>query len=306
MSTRAGRLCRSLFFLWPFLAVSAVSAFQPRQIKIIEVRDANLFFTEDSQLISLANVHSPSLQDSDSLKKALADKFIKFSREQLLSWPMQFIPSPGRDCGADSVISGHLYKEFPLSRQYINALYLERGMGFYLPCDTLHRGILFAATQKGIEKRLGVWQQQKEGPVNLLRRFRGSVWLYPVFSPNDKYIPVFGFNYRWSDLIKLYKKDLFYTNLTAETGTLVFFYFPYIKAGWEAGYGNLYLRLNYGAVLPLPGQESGISSRSLPGLDIGFRFQMGKAWMELEYNLNRTEVTSLNIVTLSFILPANR
>ncbi len=309
MSFRTHQPVRFLFYLLPLVSFSVPQAFQmlpDREIRITDVRDANLFFTEDSQYIALANIHAPSIQDKDSLKKARAREIIKFAEGQLRAWPMRFVPSPRADCRRDSVTVGHLYKIYPLSQLYINALFLEKGLGFYLPCDTLHKGILFAAAQKAIEDRRGVWKEQQAVPVNPLRRIRGTVWLYPVFAPNDKYIPVFGFNYRWSDLIRLYRKKLFYTNLTAEAGTFAFFYFPYLQAGLETGYGNLYLRLNYGSTLPLSLREDNGSPLTFYGLDVGFRFHVGKSWMELEYNLNRTESFQLNLLTLSFIIPERK
>ncbi len=292
------------FLLISFSVSPAFQLLPDREIKIMEVRDANLFFTEDSQYISLANIHTPSIEDKDSLKRARAREIIKFARKQLPAWPMRFAPSPQANCGRDSVTAGHLYKIYPLSQLYINALFLEKGLGFYLPCDTLHKGILFAAAQKAIENRRGVWKEVQESPANLMRRIRGTVWLYPVFNPDNKYIPVFGFNYRWSDLIRLYRKKSFYTNLTAEAGTFVFFYFPYLQAGLETGYGNLYLRLNYGSTFPLALREERGSTLTFYGLDVGFRFHVGKSWLELEYNMNHTKDFQLDLFTLSFIIPA--
>ena len=113
-------LCVTFFFF--------KSALCSEPIKIKHIRDAKLFETGDGRLISLSNVETFSIFDTDSLKKRMAKNVLRYAQQSLLnrSLILEF------QYQADSIINVHLFEKVGLSRRSINQHYLKRGFGYYI------------------------------------------------------------------------------------------------------------------------------------------------------------------------------
>lgn len=113
------------FALVIFLEGSARSS---EPIKITEIRDANLFQTEDGRLISLSNVESFSIFDSDSLKKQFAEEVVSYGQQWLVNDTLHL----EYQYRADSVQFVHLFEKIGRTRRSINQLYLKKGFGYFV------------------------------------------------------------------------------------------------------------------------------------------------------------------------------
>ena len=244
-------LTKILFFIILFLFFPILNA---QDIHIIKIVDANLFMTEDNSLIKMVNLNAPSINDADSARKELAKNIMEYGRINLLKHGCRFMPSPKRKCSDDNVVAGHLYKKYPLSEINMNAEYLKKGYAIYIPCDTLFLSQYSESSEKSIEKRMGVWKPitHDEKP-DYFNRMRLTNWLLQMEYDIEFYFPIFGLNYRWSDLFSMYNNESFSTNLSLETGTLIYFMLPYANLGPEFRYKRIYLRGNYNALLPILG-----------------------------------------------------
>ena len=99
-----------------------------QKMKIIEILDSNLFKLENEQIIKLANVASPSINDPDSLLNYLARHIKLYAVKKFLNQDFIIEPSPKskRDV---KIISAHLIQKFPFQNKNINENYLKKGFG---------------------------------------------------------------------------------------------------------------------------------------------------------------------------------
>ena len=88
-----------------------------QQSKIVEIRDANLFVTENSKLIWMADIIVPSLNDTDSLRNVVAQKAIRNVKKYILNQYFIIEESEYR-VESDSAINVYLINKFPLERFY--------------------------------------------------------------------------------------------------------------------------------------------------------------------------------------------
>ncbi|KAA3610477.1 MAG: hypothetical protein D8M58_05300 [Calditrichaeota bacterium] len=270
------------FFLW----IGFTNLFaQEREVKIIEVLDANLFLTEDSLQIKMVNLNVPSINDLDSARSELAANIIKFARIQLEKRTSGFIPSYKNSCSDNSIQCGHLFRKYPLGDRNINTTYLENGYAVYLPCDTLFMDEYREASERAIKNKKGTWALTRIArKPNYFNRFRATNWQHSSFYENsrDSFFPIIGFNYRWSELYNLAEFNSSKINISAEAGTFLYFMLPYANIGSEIRFKRFYIRGHYDVLLPffyfVPSDR--FESFDFYGLDVGVMIPMFKrvAW----------------------------
>lgn len=287
-------------YLFGFLILSAVHA---QEIKVIEIIDANLFRTSDSSLISMVNLEVPSLHDRDSNRIELAKKAVKLAKLHLLKQKLRFEETYKKKCFEGPGKAGHLFRVYPLSDKSINEFYLEKGYAIYSPCDTLYMDMYRAANLKSINNRLGIWKVSKsvEKP-DMLNRFRLSFLVLVEYYESSLFPPLFGINYRWSDILTFVDQNGLNLNASVETGTLVYFALPYGNVGLEARFHNTYLRGHYDALLPIFFflDAKDFDSVYFWGIDIGFIVPFGRNGIELEYNIKTRDGFYFNYFSISF------
>jgi hypothetical protein len=274
-----------------------------QDVKITEILDANLFRTEDSLLIRMVNLNVPSITDEDSSRRALAHKIIEYADLHLHKRSARFIISPKKSCQENSVQSGHLFRKYPLSYSNMNEKYLEAGYAVYLACDTLFMDDYRMASEKAIKKKAGVWSPVRvEKKADYLNRLRVSFWYYHLAYDVERYVPLFGVNYRWSDLYSLVDNKPFNINLSAETGTYIFIFIPYANLGGEIRYKNFYLRGHYDILFPVLGSlDDEVDSIGFFGFDAGLLIPFGKrSGLEIEYNFKVLNEDTIPLLSLSF------
>ena len=112
-----------------FLLLFCTSVRANERIVISEVRDTNLFLTEQGQRISLANVQTISIADPDSFRQQFAFEALKKVEKRLLnhSYVMEIKQHQ------DSLSLVHLWQPLPLGRQSINKEFLSKGWGSFVP-----------------------------------------------------------------------------------------------------------------------------------------------------------------------------
>jgi hypothetical protein len=285
-----------------FILLSVVNA---REIRVIEVVDANLFRTSDSTLISMVNLEVPSLNDPDSNRIEIAKNAVKIAKLNLLKQKLRFEETYKNKCAEESVKKGHLFRVYPFSDKSINELFLEKGYAIYVPCDTLYMDIYRIAATKSMNNRNGLWKPYKEKKKSdLYNRFRVSALIIDEYFNKDRDFlpPLFGFNYRWSDLIGIVQDSSFNINLSAETGTLLYFFLPYVNIGSEVRYRYFYGRIHYDALLPLFFflDNNKLESISYWGFDLGFIIPVNEKGIEVEFNSKRREGLNFNYISISF------
>lgn len=289
----------------PVLFLLLVQLVNAQNIRIQEIIDANLFLTEDSMLVSMANLNVPSIHDADTVRKDLAKKIMDYARLHLRGYSCRFIPS-AQKCRVNAGQSGHLFRKYPLSDLNMNAQYLEKGYAVYLPCDTLFMQEYSSSSQKAIENRLGLWEPLKSAvPPDYFNRMRLTNWLLMFQFELDNYFPIFGMNYRWSDIFSFYRTEnkAFSVNLSGEAGTMLFFMLPYGNIGPEIRFKRLYIRGSYNMLLPIIWvfEAEELHAYDFWGLDVGFQIPIGSsAGIEIEYNVKRINKHSLRIFSISF------
>lgn len=290
----------SILFLILFLLANPA---QTQTFEIIEILDSNLFKTEDSMLISMVNLETPSLSDDDSSRQALAELAVKYARINLLNHKCRFEAAAKSSCSETDIQKGHLYRSYPLSEDLINLRYIENGYALYVPCDTMFMAEYGKAAIDAIDSKRGIFKPNY--PVqkpDYFNRLRTSWWLFYLETDDPPKFPIVGFNYRWSDLISIYNSEIIAFNISAEVGTFVYFFLPYANIGTEIRDNRFYLRGNYNAVLPfIIFYPDNIDSLDFWGLDIGFMIPIGKrSGIELEYNLRGHELGLLNLISVNF------
>jgi len=276
-----------------------------QEIRVIEVLDANLFKTSDSTLISMVNLEVPSLNDSDSSRIEIAKSAVKLAKLNLLKQKLRFEETYKNNCLEETAKKGHLFRVYPLSDKSINELYLEKGYAVYVPCDTLYMDMYRIAGTQSMNARRGIWKPYKEKrKPDWFNRFRFSVIIINEYFDDDEYNtpPLFGLNYRWSDLIGIVQNESFNFNLSAETGTLIYFFLPYINIGSEFRYRYFYGRIHYDVLLPffLFFENDNLDTIDYWGFDLGFMIPLNGKGIEVEFNSKRREGFYFNYVTVSF------
>ncbi|MCB0283140.1 MAG: hypothetical protein KDF60_11220 [Calditrichaeota bacterium] len=290
---------------FPILIVFLIHYVQAQDIRIEEIMDANLFLTEDSMLISMANLNVPSIYDADSVRKDLAKKIMEYACLHLRHYSCRFIPS-AQKCNVNTGQSGHLFRKYPLSDLNMNAQYLEKGYAVYLPCDTLFMQEYSSSSQNAIENRLGIWKPLRSAiPPNYFNRFRLTNWLLMFQFDLENYFPIFGMNYRWSDIFSFYRTEnkSFSVNMSGEAGTLLYFMLPYANLGPEIRFKNFYIRGSYNALLPIIWvfEAEELHVYDFWALDVGFRIPIGSSvGLELEYNAKKIDKNTFRIFSISF------
>ena len=277
-----------------------------QDIRVVEIIDANLFLTSDSVLISMVDLEVPSLMDEDSSRSILAEKAVKLARLQLLRSNLRFEETYKNSCTDDLVKKGHLFRKYDLSDASINKLYLEKGYAVYVPCDTLYMDEYRRASLRSMDKRLGIWKSTvyKTGPEDRFNRFRFSLLLLEQQFERESFLPpLFGLNYRWSDLITIVDNKPFDLNVSAETGTLVYFVLPYVNLGMETRYSYFYGRVHYDIIWPVLFlfDDYDIDSNDYWGFDIGFIIPLkDRRGIEIEFNSKRKDDNYFNFISISF------
>jgi len=292
-----------IFIILSFTSITNLLA-QDKDVKIIEILDANLFKTEDSVLIRMSNLKVPSLSDPDSARRDLAKKIIKYADLHLLDRTSRFIVSPKKSCSEKSIQSGHLFRKYPLSETNINEAFLEKGYAVYLPCDTLFMDDYSQASEKAITKKKGFWSPIREiKKPDYFNRLRGTIWHYQPALENDNYFPIFGFNYRWSNLYPLVEYNSTNLNLSAEAGTFILFFLPYVNLGSEFRYKKFYVRGHYDVLLPIfIGADGRSNAFDFYGFDAGFIISIGKrSGIEIEVNLKNVNKDTYTLMSISFV-----
>jgi len=282
-----------------FLTLTILSA---QEISIAEIIDANLFRTEDSTLISMVDLEVPSIKDEDSSRIYIAEKAIKLAKINLLQKNIRFEATYKNSCNGNDIRQGHLFRIYPLSEQSINRLYLEKGYAVYVPCDTSYMNIYREAGISSMKSNRGVWGQYMQSNPDMFNRFRFSFLLVEEYIKRNAFPPLFGINYRWSDLISIVDRDAFHLNASAETGTLVYVFLPYFNIGSEIRYENFYGRFHYDGIIPfyfLNGYNP--ESFDFWGFDIGFIIDLkNNRGIEIEFNSKRKDNFFLNFISISF------
>ncbi len=133
-----------------FLLVLPASQQAPAadKIKIIKVKDANLFITQNGTALSLSNVQTFSISDTDSCKRNFALKVYK-SAERLLQ---------GRTFQAeiemqqDSSSRVHIWKILPFSIKSINEIFLKNGWGLYIEAPRSDHSAKYRSAAKEASK----------------------------------------------------------------------------------------------------------------------------------------------------------
>ena len=274
------------------------SLLSAQELKIIEVLDANLFRIKDSTLIALVNLDVPSINDSDSIRAELAQTIIKYAKIQFMGYSIRFEKSTIKCSSNDNISFGHVFKIYPLSEKNISASYLENGYAVYLPCDSFYMELYTNSAKKGMFNKKGIWKTQNvQRPVNYFNRMRVSLILFEKLIEND-FIPIFGFNYRWSDIYPFIKDVDYRLSLSGEVGTFIYFYLPYANIGSEFRIKNFYARVNYNIILPIFAKSKALT---FIGYDFGFYVPFGKR-SGLEFELNIKEITKdpLLFYTITF------
>jgi hypothetical protein len=283
-----------------------ITALGAQEIKIVEIIDANLFRTSDSILISMIDLEVPSLMDQDSSRSLLAEKAIQLARLQLLKQNLRFEETYKSSCNEDVVKKGHLFRKYPLGDANINILYLEKGYAVYSPCDTMYLDQYRQAGINAMNQRLGIWKSTvyASKPIDRFNRFRLSLLLLDEkFRRESFFPPLFGLNYRWSDLITIVDNEPFHLNVSAETGTLVYFVLPYVNLGMETRFSYFYGRVHYDTIWPVLFlfDDYDIDANDFWGFDIGFIIPLKDSrGIEIEFNSKHKEDIYINFISISF------
>jgi len=284
--------------------ISIISALAAQEIRIAEIVDANLFLTNDSVFVSMADMEVPSIHDTDSARVELAENIVSFAKKEFKGYSIRFEKSAEK-CNEGKIAKGHFFKIYPLSEVNINTKYLEYGYGAYLPCDTLHLTEYSKSAKKAMEDSKGVWRLgKKTGPRNPFNRLRLSLWLTEYHLRNRTlFPPVMGINYRWSDIFSFIKYNGMNLSLTGEMGTYAYFYFPYAAMGTEMRYKNIYIRGHYNYLLPyLLIRNNAIYSYNFWGYDLGFYIPVSKGGsvIELEFNSRFKDKFLIHLISINF------
>ena len=144
----------SFFTIFLFYTHTAIS----QNTEIVEILDTNLFMTEDSILIKMANIKVPSKYDTVSSRENLVKNILEFNRIHLKKESVRLISARG-SCAGDGVQPVHLFKIYPLSEQNINSRFLENGYASYEQCDTLFTQAYSNARQYAVDKKLGIYKK---------------------------------------------------------------------------------------------------------------------------------------------------
>ncbi len=128
-------------------------------VKITRILDSNRFFTSDSQTISLANVDIPPQSTKDTLQALIARRAMLFAQNKLKGYWFTIKPfHSAPDSTNPAVHPVYLFKHYPLEEQFVNALYLEQGLGKYSPpADSLYSPLLEKAEAKAKQRGNGIW-----------------------------------------------------------------------------------------------------------------------------------------------------
>ncbi len=167
---------RFLFFVFILLLQIQLQA---QKIQIIRILDSNRFFTSDSQTISLANVAIPSQNSKDTLQAAIARRAIIFAQKNLKGYGFTYTVARSVKKGAQTtVMPVYLFKLFPLEKQFVNKLYVERGLGKYVPpADSAYAVLFEKAETRAKQRGNGLWNPfaiQTVPTVQLVSAFYGA------------------------------------------------------------------------------------------------------------------------------------
>lgn len=121
--------CRYLLLIFALYFCSITSAYAKVPVKIIRILDANLFKTANGTIISLANVKTISIYDSDSLRRKFAQKVFAYAQKTLLNQEL----SEEVIAKNDSVKTVHLWKKMLFFNESVNTTFLKRGYGYFDP-----------------------------------------------------------------------------------------------------------------------------------------------------------------------------
>ncbi len=147
---------RFIFFVFILLVQIQLQA---QAVQITRILDSNRFFTSDSQTISLANVAIPSKTTKDSLQALIARRALIFAQNNLKGYHFTYtVARSGSTRPYSAALPVYLFKEFPLEKQFVNELYVERGLGKYVPpADSVYAQRLEKAGIKAKQKGTGLW-----------------------------------------------------------------------------------------------------------------------------------------------------
>lgn len=290
------------YFIFLVLIISLLSA---REIKIVKILDSNLFKTDDSLLISMVDLEVPPLTDQDSSRSDLAKNAVILAKLQLLNQKLRFEKTSRNSCSEKSIIKGHLFRLYPFNEVNINEMFLEKGFAVYSPCDTLYMDKYREANLSAMHNRKGIWASGSERrQPDLFNRLRISFWIINVHIEKDTFVPpLFGLNYRWSDLFTMIEKGAFNLNASIEAGTLIYFFLPYANFGAEARFKKIYARAHYDSLLPFVTfhDDDEFDAINFWGFDVGLIIQVKKnLGIEIEYNIKRNNDNIINYITINF------
>lgn len=135
-------------FLFPLILSAS-------NLKIVGIRESNLFELEDGTLVRLANVKVPSVKD-DSTFTQLALFIKKYATDAYLNRVVAVEYSGKTDSSGHVLV--HLFQHFPLQTLHINIIYLKKGFGWYSknPPGPYQKELEEAALYARKKKR-GVW-----------------------------------------------------------------------------------------------------------------------------------------------------
>jgi len=291
----------NLIILILAIALNSSSSYA-QDTKVIEILDTNLFLTKDSVKIKMANLDVPSQNDPDSSRQILAQRIMKYNHINLLNESVRIEKTTLKQDEQSQVKSIHLFKKFPLEDLNINKEFIEKGYGVYIPGDTLFMEEYLRAAEYAVKNKEGIWKR----PVplrekDLFNRFRSTFWVNQIQFWDDRFIPLFGFNYRWSGLIKIWESNPSLISLSAEAGTAIYFFLPYATLGAEYRYKRIYVREHFDIFFHSVGDWSIERSSGFWGTDLGFILLTGnRTGLEVELNLKFVDKDILNLMSINF------
>lgn len=112
-----------IFFILMFSNIG----FSTEKLKITNVIDTNLFESDIGKPISLADVFTISIKQTDPLKNKFAQQVMKYARQNLID--VNFLYEPALQ--TDSVLYVYLWRKLPFGRASINRDYLREGFGYF-------------------------------------------------------------------------------------------------------------------------------------------------------------------------------
>jgi len=216
-----------------------------KDIRIVKILDSNLFLSEDSLFIKLAEIKSPSLFSKDSV---IAKRIVKYANNNILKFSLSYLPINQKT--TNDTLSIYLFREYDLSTTCFNERYLEEGFGKYqrsrnLPINREY----IEAEEEAQEDEVSIWEiEQIDYP-----RSHSVLFKYSNKHKEDKFDNTFTFNqfsyelYKQNKIFQFTISKLYTKYHTEESGSnLVYFFVPKIfftKKYWGFNIGVNYISL---------------------------------------------------------------